>query len=265
MPIALHYITNEPLEAASARRAGVDRIMVDLEIMGKEQRQRGRSTVISRHSLRDVSAVRQRVPHGALLVRTNPPHPGLDREVNEVIARGADVVMLPMFTQPQEVALFVKAVARRARVCLLLETPQALTRLPLILSVPGIDEIMVGLNDLHLGLGLRFMFECLAGGLVEHVAHQVRSAGISFGFGGIARVGEGLVPAELILSEHVRLGSSLVILSRSFRAGADIDLATEVGRVRAEEERLRGLSMVELQRNRMELCSRVWRIAGCLQ
>ena len=39
---------------------------------------------------------------------------------------------------------------------------------------------------------------------------------IPFGIGGIACLGTGLLPAELILAAHLRLGSERVILSRSF-------------------------------------------------
>ena len=36
------------------------------------------------------------------------------------------------------------------------------------------------------------------------------------GFGGIARLGFGMLPAEHVIAEHYRLGSTAVILSRSF-------------------------------------------------
>ena len=40
--------------------------------------------------------------------------------------------------------------------------------------------------------------------------------GIPYGFGGIAQLGQGTLPAENIIAEHYRLGSSMAILSRSF-------------------------------------------------
>ena len=39
---------------------------------------------------------------------------------------------------------------------------------------------------------------------------------ILYGFGGIAKIGEGMIPAEKIIMEHYRLGSTRAILSRSF-------------------------------------------------
>ena len=44
-----------------------------------------------------------------------------------------------------------------------------------------------------------------------------------FGFGGIARIGEGDLPSDNILGEHVRLGSQSVILSRTFKGVVGVD------------------------------------------
>ena len=78
------------------------------------------------------------------------------------------------------------------------------------------DEIHIGLNDLHLSYGLTFMFELLANGKVEEITKKIRNKGIPYGFGGIAKLGEGDLPAEKIVMEHYRLGSTRAILSRSF-------------------------------------------------
>ena len=100
---------------------------------------------------------------------------------------------------------------------MLLETPQSMVRIDDILDVQGIDEIHIGLNDLHLGMGLDFMFELLSGGVVEYLSRKITDKGIKFGFGGVARLGQGMLDASLILSEHFRLNSSMVILSRDFK------------------------------------------------
>ena len=57
--LKLMYITNQPEIAAIAEEYSVDRIFVDLETLGKEERQAGMNTVKSRHSREDVSAIRQ--------------------------------------------------------------------------------------------------------------------------------------------------------------------------------------------------------------
>lgn len=216
MPLKLMYITNNPEVARLAESCGVDRIFVDLEMLGKEARQGHLDTVISKHSMEDVSAIRGAIAQSNLLVRVDPINPDSQRQIDEVIARGADIIMLPMFTTADEVHSFVQMVNGRTRTCLLIETPQAMVRIDDILSVPGIDEVHIGLNDLHLGLKLDFMFELLSSGIVEYICKRIRAHGIPYGFGGIARIGYGMLPAEKIICEHYRLQSGMAILSRSF-------------------------------------------------
>ena len=98
----------------------------------------------------------------------------------------------------------------------LIETPQAVAVFDEILSLPGIDEIYIGLNDLSLGYHRKFMFELLADGTVESLCLKSKLKGIPYGFGGIASLGKGMLPSEYIIREHYRLGSSCAILSRSF-------------------------------------------------
>jgi 2-keto-3-deoxy-L-rhamnonate aldolase RhmA len=216
MSLQLMYITNSTDVAALAESAGVDRIFIDLEINGKEERQGHLDAVISRHSITDVKKIKSAITKAELLVRVNPIYDGSKDEIDRVIFDGAEVVMLPMFTTVNEVEQFVDFVNGKAKVCLLLETPQAMTRIDDILCVPGIDEIHIGLNDLHLGMHLDFMFELLSGGIVEYLCKKIAAKGIKYGFGGIARIGLGMLPAEHIITEHHRLGSQMAILSRSF-------------------------------------------------
>src|SRR5690606_9048961 len=74
----------------------------------------------------------------------------------------------------------------------------------------------LGLNDMHLSYKKKFMFELLTDGTVEYICKKISEYGIPYGFGGIARLGHGMLPAEYIIAEHYRLGSSMTILSRSF-------------------------------------------------
>ena len=222
MPLKLFYITNRPEIAAIAENAGVDRIFVDMEYIGKAKRQGGMDTVQSHHTIQDVENIRQCLTKAELLVRCNPIHDAgadcasTEDEIDGIVAAGADVIMLPFFKTADEVRRFLEAVGGRCRTILLLETPEAAVRIDDILSVQGADEVFIGLNDLCLGYGQRFMFQLLADGTVERLALKIRQKGIPFGFGGIAAIGTGTLPAEAILKEHYRLGSSMVILSRSF-------------------------------------------------
>ena len=156
------------------------------------------------------------------MVRCNPIHGKTDEysssgeEIDAAIAAGADILMLPYFKTAKEVREFVSLVGGRAKTLPLVETPEAVECIDEILETEGIDEIFVGLNDLSLGYGMKFMFELLANGTVERLAEKFKARGIPFGFGGIAALGRGALPAERVIAEHYRMGSTCAILSRSF-------------------------------------------------
>lgn len=217
MPLKLMYLTNDPQVAAIAQAAGVDRIFLDLELRGKEERQGHLDTVISHHSIEDVRRLKAVLTSAQLLVRVNSMYAGSEAEINKVIADGADIVMLPYFKTVKEVSDFVSVCKGRVKTCLLFETPEAVEHIDEILAVPGIDEVHVGINDLHLGYHLNFMFELVANGTVETLCRKFAEKGVPYGFGGVGRPGSNVaLPAERILAEHYRLGSSQVILSRAF-------------------------------------------------
>ena len=152
--LQLMFITNEKSVALEAEAAGVDRIFIDLEVKGKYERQGHLDTYISNHKMEDIKHMKSALKKSEVLVRVNPFYEGTQREVDECIAQGADIIMLPMFKTAYEVEEFVKCIKGRAKVNLLLETSQAFVRINQILDIDGIDEIHIGLNDLHLSLGL---------------------------------------------------------------------------------------------------------------
>jgi hypothetical protein len=214
----LILISADPSEGLLAESAGVDIIMVDLEILGKAQRQKNKNTVISEHKIIDVIEMNKVLSKSKLMVRINPISSNSKLEIDQVLSAGADALMLPMFRTVLEVDQFINYVNGRAECHLLLETGAALARIDDIAECNGISSIHIGLNDLHLELKLSFMFELLSGGLVDFACSRLKKAGIKFGFGGIGRVdGDSLISPEIILREHIRLGSSQVILSRDFR------------------------------------------------
>lgn len=216
------YITNDPEVAKIAEAVGVDRIFIDMEYIGKSKRQGGMDTVQSHHTVDDVKKIRSVITKSEVMVRVNPIHDATkeygssEDEINAVIDAGADLVMLPYFTSAEEVKRFVNIVNGRARVFPLFESKEALSKMDEILEIPGIDEAHIGLNDLSLDLGKKFMFELLTDGTVEYMCYKFRRRDIPYGFGGIGRLGMGAVPAECIIKEHYRLGSTCAILSRSF-------------------------------------------------
>lgn len=262
--LKLMILTADPQSAIDAQNAGVDRVFYDLEWIGKNERQHGRNTVKSNNSIDDIPAVRAVLDKSELLVRTNPIHAYSKAEIDKAIEYGADVLMLPMVMDQHDVEQYVEMVAGRAKVCIMIETAAAMARLDKILAVPGVDELFIGLNDLHISMGLTFMFELLSDGLVEYIADKCNKAGMPFGFGGIARIGEGDLPSDNILGEHVRLGSTSVILSRTFKGvvGVDknarpIDLGEEVQKVRTRVEEIGQWTEEQHDENRQKIAAAV--------
>ena len=133
-----------------AQKAGIDRIFYDLEYIGKAERQHGRNTVKSNNSIDDIPAVRKVLTTSQLLVRTNPIHAYSKTEIDKAISYGADVLMLPMVMDQHDVEQYVEMVGGRAKVCIMIETAAAMARLDKILAIVGVDEIFIGLNDLHI-------------------------------------------------------------------------------------------------------------------
>ncbi len=251
--IDLIQITNDPAFARRCDALPGVRLFVDLERLGKAERQAGRNTFISAHQLGDVGRIKAALRQSRLMVRVNPMNSATKSEVDAVLAQGADLLMLPMFSTPAELTAFAGIVAGRCAIVALLETAGALETLDQWITTPGLAEVYVGLNDLHLSLGQRFMFEPLALGLVDRVAAAARAQGLRFGFGGIARLDQGLLPGRDVLAEHLRLGSQAVILSRTFHEQGDAAFEQQVAALRTAEAQLasRTPTQIEADRNRI--------------
>jgi hypothetical protein len=197
----LTLLTGDPQLAAQADRVGVDRIGVDFERLGKAQRQAGEDTRLSEHNWDDLAAVAPALKRAALFVRVNPINPDSTSEVDRALEHGAQVLMLPFFHAAQEVDAFTRLVRGRAKVVILLETAAAAVRVREIVAVPGIDEVMFGLNDLRLQLGVGNHFEVLASPLLDGLAHEVP------------------VSPDLVYAQFPRLDATGAWLSRSFFNG----------------------------------------------
>jgi hypothetical protein len=261
--LELIQITNDPAFARRCDALGGFRLFVDLERLGKAERQAGRNTFISAHELEDVGRIKRVLARSPLMVRVNPLNPGTAGEVEAVLAAGADMLMLPMFTRASELREFCALVGGRAPIVPLLETAAALDCLDEWIATPGLAEVYVGLNDLHLSLGHRFMFEPLALGMVERVAAAARSNGLRFGFGGIARLGEGLLPGRDVLAEHLRLRSESVILSRTFHRSEDKGtFEDEVARLREAERELAQRTPAQVEADARRIAATIRAIAS---
>jgi HpcH/HpaI aldolase/citrate lyase family len=214
----LTFLTDDPQYAAQADLAGVNRIGVDLERLGKAERQAGLESWQSHHKLDDLARIAPSIASADLFARVNPIHPQTDSEIEAVLDLGVRVVMLPYFQTAAEVDRFVRTVRGRAWVIILVESTPALTRIREILAVSGIDEVMIGLNDLHLQLRVSNPFEVLASPLLDMVGSEMRRQGLCWGIGGVGRVDDRNlpIPADLVHAQYPRLGATGAWISRSF-------------------------------------------------
>lgn len=256
----LTLITDDPPLAAEADAAGIERIGVDLERLGKADRQAGNDTRLSQHTWDDLAAIAPAVGRADLFVRTNPIHAGSEREIETALELRARVLMLPSFRTADEVASFVRMVRGRAQVLVLVELAPAVVRIRDILAVPGIDEVMLGLNDLHLQFGAANPFEMLASPVVEMLAGEVHQRGLPLGMGGVARPedDELPIPPELIYAQYPRVGATGAWIARSFTRKGVKGFAEAVHGLRARLSAWSQSPPEALERARHEL----WRRAG---
>lgn len=210
------FITNKPDLANYAFENGATRIMVDIEINGKIERQKGLNTLISDHKIEDINAIKEINKNIPVICRINPVYTNTVSEIEDAILNGADFIMLPMFKSNEEVKFVNSIIGDRVKLILLFETLESLLKIDEITSEFYFDEAHIGLNDLSIAFDSNFMFEILTSGIAEYMSKYFTKHKIPFGIGGIAKYGEGIAQSQLIISEHARLGSTSVILSRSF-------------------------------------------------
>ena len=228
--LELFYITNNKIEAQIVDRAGIDWIFIDLEKIGKEARQNNMNTVKSQHKISDIKLINSVKSKSKILVRTNPYGEWTKNEIAQIANGGyVDMIMLPYFKDVNEVKSFLKITKNYSfKIALLLETMGAIRNLDKILLLDGIDYIHIGLNDIHIERKTNFMFEAFSDGLIESVVNKIKNKNIKFGIGGIACVTKDILPsAKTILTEHYRLGSCGVILSRTFKPNFDVNSSIE--------------------------------------
>lgn len=261
----LFFITNQPDIAAFVAQQGVARIFVDLEYIGKDTRQGHLSTVKNFHTIQDVALVKAACSGVEVMARINPLHADTETEIEGCVSAGANILMLPMYKTSAEVLQVSKFIAGRARLCLLAETPEALENMPEIAALGCVDEVHFGLNDLCIARSDKFMFQILVQGELDAAISALRQYDVPFGIGGVARHGEGLLPAELLLGEHVRLGSTAAILSRTFHRGAStvqqlldtMDVGREIGLLHSAYDYFLSAGKDELSLNQREVRRRV--------
>jgi hypothetical protein len=253
----LTLITADPAWAAAGDAAGINAIGVDLERRGKDARQRGLDTRLSDHTLDDLRELRSVVTRADRFVRINAWSQDGPAEVDAALEAGATSMMLPYFRTAEEVRAFVAAVDGRARTLALVETTTAIARIDRIAIVKGLDEVVIGLNDLRLELRVHNHFEVLSSPLLNMVAAEVHKAGRAFSVGGVGLPSDATVPVppDLVLAQYPRLGATGAWLSRSFlkQVSSPADLASAVHALRAHLDRWAGASEDSLYSAQREL------------
>jgi hypothetical protein len=103
----------------------------------------------------------------------------------------------------------------------------------------------------------------LALGCVDRVAAAAKRTQLKFGFGGIARLEEGLLPGRDVLAEHLRLGSGSVILSRTFhRAETGDSFEVEVQKLRQAEAELSQRTAAQAEQDGLRITAAIRAIAA---
>jgi citrate lyase beta subunit len=175
------------------------------------------------------------VPAGGRFARTNPVHPGLDAEIEALLAAGADVLMLPYFHRMEEVERFAALVAGRALTVGLAETPAALGLVERIAGDRLLDELHFGLTDLGIALD-RTMPEVMRDPYFLAAVAAVRGTGMPFGIAGLARPGDATLPHDpgAFARDVAARGATRALVSRSFMRNRGLDqLAGDVAALRA--------------------------------
>tara|TARA_A100001011_G_C14321791_1_gene851117 strand:- start:1584 stop:2417 length:834 start_codon:yes stop_codon:yes gene_type:complete len=259
--INLFYITNNISEAQIVDNLDIDWIFIDLEKIGKKERQVGRNTLFSDHSITDIEKIKNKIHNTKIIVRCNPIGEWSEKEFNELNARDSeiDMVILPYFKTKEEVNIFINLLdTRKIEPALLVETLDAITNLDEIIKIFPFRYLHLGLNDLHIERGTLSMFEPYVDGTLTKISSILKRNNQDFGIGGIGRIGANMSPSpECILTEHIRLKSNGVILSRSFKGNfleknKDFfrkELSHAVDDLRSYEKMANNLSNYQLTKN----------------
>jgi hypothetical protein len=188
-----------------------------MEFFGKKERQKTLNAHFVNHTFDDLKLMCDIFPKQEVIARLNPIGSYSSVEFDKAIRSGAKRIMIPMIKSIDDFKAIQRLSNKRIPIIYLIETKEALNSIDKWIKLLDVnDRIHFGLNDLSLSCGFNFLFSPLAFGLLDIPAKLLNEVGIDFGFGGIAKLGNGILDSKLVLSEHARLGSKWVILSRAF-------------------------------------------------
>jgi hypothetical protein len=207
-------IENDLPRALKFENIGIDIIFIDLEKLGKQERQAHLDSVKSQHNISDIVKIKPNLNHSKILVRVDPINTNTKQQIDHVILAGADIIMLPFFKTLEEVNFFFKCIDGRVKTLLLFEHVDSLSLLPFIHDKYPLQEVYFGLNDLSISLGYNFMFTVITNKILNNSIEYCIANNIKYGIGGIGSFNNGKIPGKFILREYKRLGVSSTILSR---------------------------------------------------
>lgn len=204
---------NHPDLAGRAGELGIDSLAIDLETRGKAERQTGFDTAISIDTIEVLSEIRE-IESAPLIVRIDGVSPSTPDEIETVIARGADEILIPMVRRPDEVEHVLSLVAGRVGTGVMIETPDAVSHRHELAALP-LSRAYVGLNDLWIERRTRTRFDALVDGTVDCVAEAFVST--PFGVAGLTHPDAGFpLSCRSLIDELVRIGADFTFLRRSF-------------------------------------------------
>lgn len=249
----LFLFTTDPTFARRAEQAGVDGVVIDWESKDKATRQQGYDTDTGGDSLADLEAVAASINSMQLLVRVDADPILMPEHVETALAHGATALMLPVAEKVDDVARFLDAVAGRARTIVQIETQALVTRCRDLAKLDW-DTAYIGLNDLMISRGSRWIWQPFIDGTVQRIYDELH--GRRIGFGGVTAIGSGKpLPFSSLLSEMARLGCSMSFLRRTFnREIVGRDMPSEIEAIRAlwRAQRRRTLPAIHRDRERFE-------------
>lgn len=211
-------ITNDTFKAAVAIKSGVRFVFIDMETLGKEERQKDRGAVFNCHTLQDVERICSLLPRENIMVRVNPIHENSENEINDVCLHRPGYVMLPYFKKINEVETAYKLLPRDTKLYLLFETIDSLELIPQIVASGMVSKIHLGLNDLAIEMGYKCIFKVLFDVRFLKAIDHLNKLGVNFGIGGVGKIGIHEIPAEMLITQFQKLGADSVILSRAFNS-----------------------------------------------
>jgi hypothetical protein len=226
------FLFNTDLELSlRAEKAGIDSIVVDWELKGKDKRQKGYDLEKNTDTPQDIRVLSShlKIP---ISVRINSLWKNTSTEIETALENGAKIIMLPMAKNVDEVKQFLSIVDGRAKSILQIETPQLVEQLADFKNLDW-DIAYIGLNDLMVASGRSSIWEALADGTAEKICRSLN--GREYGFGGSTILGGGEpIINVLILHEMIRLGANITIMRRTFkRELLDRDFNSEIEALKA--------------------------------